>query len=543
MNTRFLKRVGLGLAIVVLGFCAHAARNVTPEQIYCDIGDYVMVNSDNDDNDPAGTKDYDKPKPVTGEDDLVVLELRVDDPTSTNETATLTVTSPNAHVRVWEVYTPLAIPGSPPPTSTWTHDPIIDTPGTNTHLFGYLTNAPFANKVFWVEGLSPSAVTNDVTFTLSTSGGTNATDSVTVLIVELLNSWETDAVCNRVTNPKQKSTNRLFVATEGSAQAEITVKANILPVGIRDKFLCAIYDESTHLESDAFSAASEAKLKFTPTGPANNYLLKIGIDKNSNSTLESSEFYATVTKFDLTGFTSVHYDDERTYLSGRATSIKLPFPVAASLLIHFLNRTDIPDPFDGTATVGINCFTQLNLTHNAGETFAAGGFGTLGLNSWNSSSKAGERIANSYELTDIIDAILDANKATVTSYFATHPTVDTYTATWTQNNVPVNFAEENYFLHPIEFDLHNAFGHALISISVNIIVKKSLLGDLYIDSLIETGTLEDLYDFDYEAGGDASKAAVLQIGWDPGITGRDAGHIFFDRVNFQETFNNWKYYF
>ena len=140
--------------------------------------------------------------------------------------------------------------------------------------------------------------------------------------------------------------------------------------------------------------------------------------------------------------------------------------------------------------------------------------------------------------------MLDAHNAEVTNYFATHPSEDTYTATWSQSSVPVNFDETSYVLHPIEYDLHVAYGNATVSsISINVVVKKGLFGDLYIDSLIETGTLDDLYDFNYEDGGFAGQAAVLQIGWDPSITGHDAGNIYFDRVTFQETFDDWDYDF
>ena len=367
---------------------------------------------------------------------------------------------------------------------------------------------------------------------------------LTVLKVELVNAWETDDVCNRVLNPKQTTSARLFVATEGSDQAEITVKSSIQPAGAEDKVLCAVYDGSTHLASAPFSSTSESDLSFTPTGPAKNYSLKVGIDADGSGTLESSEFCTTVTNFTVTAFTSAHYNDQHSSLDTDASYSKLLYPLGASLLIHFLNRTDMPEAFNDTSSVSINCFTQSNLTHNAGATFASNGSGTLELNIWNTNTTgtASTRISESYELAAIINGIIDANKAEVTNYFAANPSNDTYTTTWSQNNVPVNFAETSYILHPIEYDLHIAFGHATItSLSITVTVKKD--GGLYIDSLVETGTLDDLYDFNYEDGGLAGQAAVLQIGWDPDITGRDVGHIYFDRVNFQETFDSWSYSF
>lgn len=365
-----------------------------------------------------------------------------------------------------------------------------------------------------------------------------------ILSIELINAWEADAVCNRVPNTKQDTHNRLFVATEGSDQAEIVVTASIQPTGFEDNFLCSIYDGFTHLTSETFSATCEVGMNFTPTGPANTYLLKVGIDGNGNGILEPPEVCATMTNLSVTAFTSDQYDDERDSLNGWATASKIPYPLGASLLIHFLNRTDMPDPFDGTTAVGINCFTQLNLTHNAGEQFSADGEGTLEYNSWGASSVAEERIANSDKLVELINSILDEHHAEVTNYFAVHPSEDTYAATWSQSNAPVNFDETSYILHPIEYDLHVAYGNAVVSsISVDVVVKKNISGELYIDSLYEDGTLEDLYDFNYEDGGFPGQAAVLQVGWDLDISGRDAGNIYFDRATFQETFDEWDYDF
>jgi len=370
--------------------------------------------------------------------------------------------------------------------------------------------------------------------------------TLTVIKVEMVNAWETDGVCNRVLNPKQTTSTRLFVATEGSDQAEITVKSSIQPAGAEGKVLCAVYDGTTHLASAPFSSTSEADLSFTPTGLTNNYSLKVGIDADGSGTLESSEFFTTVTNFTVTAFTSAHYNDQRSYLNSRASYAKPFYPLAASLLIHFLNRTDMPAPFNDTSSVSINCFTQSNLTHNAGATFASDGSGTLDLDIWNTNTTgtASTRISESDELTTIINGIIDANKSEVTNYFAANPTNDFYTTTWSQTNVPVNFAQTDRVFHPIEYDLHISFGHATItSLSITVTVNKDSYGNLYFAGLTEAGTLDDLYDFNYEDGNLPGRAAVLQIGWDPNITGRDAGNIFFDQVNFQETFASWSYSF
>ena len=406
-----------------------------------------------------------------------------------------------------------------------------------------ISNAPSGSGSTYTLPISSNTPPGVYTVTGHGVLGCDHVATVVVVKVDLVNAWETDDVCNRVLNPKQTTSTRLFVATEGSGQAEITVKASVQPAGVEDKVLCAVYDGSTHLVSDAFSSTFEAELNFTPTGPAKNYLLKVGIDANGNGTLESSEFCTTATNFDVTAFTSTHYDDEEDYLNDQASSwlTGWAYPVGSSLLLHFLNDPSLPLAFDTTTTVGINCFTQSNLTHNAGETFARSGAGTVEEVRWNAISDAGEKVGNSDEVQTIINAILTAHSAEVTAYFAANPTATSCFANWTSNNVPVNFAQTGY-LPLAGYDLHIAFGHATIpSITVGVVVKKGLFGDLYIDSLVVTGSLTDLYDFNYEDGGLAARAAVLQIGWDPDITGRDAGNIFFDRVNFQGTFDEWDF--
>ncbi len=406
----------------------------------------------------------------------------------------------------------------------------------------------------YVEPLEASAAERDLVFKVgcrfekfanaagSAKRWVEAIDRVTmtVLKVELANAWETDDVCNRVLNPKQTTSNRLFVATESNDQAQITVKATIQPAGVEDKVLCAIYDGSTHLVSTGFSAACEADMSFAPTGPAKNYTIRVGLDSNGNGTLESSEFYTTVTNFNVTAFTSAHYNDQRSSLSDEMDVVKYIYPVGASLLIHFLNRTDQAYPFNATNSIGINCFTQGNLTYNAGETFAPGGNGTLDEFVWYASSAASEKIANSDEVKGAINSVLAAHRSEVTNFFATNPTATVYEASWNQSNIATNFAETREWMLD-EYDLHVAYGHATISsMTVSVVVKKDG-STIYTDSLIVTGVLTDLYDFNYEDGGRAGKAAVLQIGWDPDITGRDAGNIYFDKANFQETFDEWDF--
>ena len=365
-----------------------------------------------------------------------------------------------------------------------------------------------------------------------------------ILTIELSNAWEADAVCNRIPNPKQTTRNRLFVATEDSDQAEIVVRASIQPTGFEDSFLCSIFDGSTHLTSETFSATCEVGMNFTPTGPANTYPIKVGIDGNGNGMLEPPEVCATMTNLSVTAFTSDQYADERDALESDAGWADFfGYNVGATLLYRLLNLPDRPCPFDTNTSININCFTQSNLTHNAGETFDSGGDGALDEHIWGASGEPSYEIANSVEARDAVNVILDAHSAEITGYFSSHPTNTACSTNWSHFNMATNFGETNY-LPKLEYDLHVAFGHATFSeFNVFLVVEKDGLGNLSISSLTLSGNLVDLYDFNYEEGGRNSQGATLQVGWDSSMPSRDAGNIFFDRSYFQDSFSTWEYSF
>ena len=178
-----------------------------------------------------------------------------------------------------------------------------------------------------------------------------------------------------------------------------------------------------------------------------------------------------------------------------------------------------------------------SLTHNAGAVFDSLGNGSLDVYAWNAASMASQKISESVEMEDIVNSLLTNHAGEVTAFFASHPEGGVYFGSWTTNNVPIHFSENAKWPYFAEYDLHVAFGHAMIpDLTITISIERENSTDLSIASLAIAGTLVELYDFDHEEGGLNSEGAVLQIGWDPSFAGHGAGNMFFDRVIFMKSF-------
>ena len=345
--------------------------------------------------------------------------------------------------------------------------------------------------------------------------------------------------------------NRLYVATEASGQVELDVIPVIPPEISGSPVLCAVYEGNTHLASASPGADGIAALSFTPAANVQTNDIRFGIDVNANGILETSEFRATANTLDVLSFTHAHYADRLNALENLAWQAAWgPYNVGASLLYHFLNRAnDAPKPFDSTSSTNVNCFSLSSLTHNAGAVFESSGNGTLAVHAWNSASEASEKISESDEIAECIEQILTDHAAEVLAFFEAYPNADEHGWTWPSNDMPVNFANEDMFWHPKEYDLHISFGKVVVSqITVGAIVKKrSSNNKLYIHQLTLSGHFEDLYDFDFEREGLNNDGAVLQLGWDSNNTARSSGHIFFDQVDFGHVFRSswgsdaWKF--
>ena len=229
-----------------------------------------------------------------------------------------------------------------------------------------------------------TAITTGVATVTATDSGIGhcvGTKTVAVLSIQLEQIRERDAPCNRAPNPKQTTASRLFVCTEPSGQVELDVVATILPNDLQQHVLCAAFDGGTRLANARFGGEGISGLTFIPSLPTQTAQIKLGLDDNGNEVLDLDEIRNAGTNLDLMSFTGAHYAAQWQELDSRASWAKLlNVDVGASLLLRFLDGNDPPLPFDTTSYAAINCFSQGNLTHNAGAEFNILGNGVLELN-------------------------------------------------------------------------------------------------------------------------------------------------------------------
>ncbi len=359
--------------------------------------------------------------------------------------------------------------------------------------------------------------------------------------VKIDQMWEKNAVVNRVPNVKQRSPNRLIVATETSGKAEIIVKATITPQSEYNRVLCRMNDANGTVVTQRFAANGEVQIDVAPATSFAGFSVSVGYDLNNDSVLSEGEVIREGPTYDSVVLTETYVQYCRNDLGNNATMSGPALPVASSILRHFLNRTDIPEPFDATSVKPINCFTYGSLTHNAGAAFTSSGDAVLMEGFWNGNSVAGARIANSAELKAIIDQNLTAGTAAILAFFAQNPTQTSFTTTWNLTSVPINYLTTNPF-DPPATDLHFAFGGAnLPTLSVTVTVTRPTGGTPSITRLVAAGSLVDLTDFNYENGGLPAQAAAVQIGFDSSMPTRDAGRLFFNRTEFNRTWEPYAF--
>ncbi len=359
---------------------------------------------------------------------------------------------------------------------------------------------------------------------------------MTTFSVNVINIYEMLNVCNRVPNPKQNTSKRLFIATEPTDDlAKFRVAGSTYPVGLSDQIKVGLFDGSTCVETGYLQNDGEWAFYIAPSANVKTYQLKFGVDQNGDGVLQANECGQDV-DFSVTAFNSAEYNTQRSWLSENADLAAPVYPVGATMLRKFLSEDNLPDPPSDSAIAElVNCFTLGSLTHNAGESFSPSGSGWISKYPWDKYSDAGMTIANSVELELVVSSALTSLTNTVLSYFASHPDVTVYTISTALTNMPINFAETSQS-NLQEYDLHIAFGHATVCELVLVceFVKLSS-NEISAGTVSCQGVLEDLYDFNYEDGGLAQRAAKVQLGWDPESGWRSAGRMFFEKVLFEKT--------
>lgn len=369
---------------------------------------------------------------------------------------------------------------------------------------------------------------------------------LTAVDASITHMYEMLNVCNRAPNPKQKTPKRLFIATEPNDDlAKFRVSGEVHPAALADRMMPGLFKGTTCVGTGYRQNDGEWAFYAAPSANVETYTIRFGVDANGDGTLQLSECGAT-TGFSVTAFNSAEYNAQRSALSTNANLARTPYPVGATLLLMFLNQSSsLPDPPDSISAIDpVNCFTLGSLTHNVGETFDEDGSGIISRHLWEEGTKAAKRVAESAEIQDLVNGLLASYTNEVANFFAAQTHALTYEFSFTHENALVNFSETSSVWHPIEYDLHIAFGRAVVeSLSVSCVFEKLPGRAITLRSLSLQGILKDLYDFNFEDGGLAQQAAKLQLGWRTDSAWRTSGRIFGEKVVFQAEFDDWSFEF
>ena len=431
--------------------------------------------------------------------------------------------------------------------------------------------------------------------------GTWASATTTVIKVDFTKLWETPNKANQIFNPTRKDDpvnssqqpdsngdtygvprNYLYLVPDpADSKYKATVEADIQPDSIRTKIIAATYAGSGKVSGSdkAFDANGKCDIEFSHTGSdIQNFTVRVGFDANNNSQLDQSEILPFVVKNSTTGQTiddpTIRGSSESIYqTSQNEVDWIITSPLTAIPLKHarqflrifrdgnFANvPTDIqPSSYDYDS--GFNCFSGLFcewLTHNSGAGFNDAGTAGIWHYTWDETKSVAELVGNSLPVVDPVDAFYWSTVyPQVVTDFQGQPVgyQKTYPSPTTSYDIPhthespawvttttVTFANFPEFLANGD-DLNGTIGRGrLISHKAQFTVEKKDIGYIVLDviEVRSVGEVQDLYDFNHDAGGAAQNAAILQIGHGNGSYGsaRSQGHIWRNTVNFDITYDH-----
>ncbi len=428
-----------------------------------------------------------------------------------------------------------------------------------------------------------------------------STLAVTVLKVEFTKLWETPNKANQIFNSTRKDDpvnssqqpdsngdtygvprNYLYLVPDpADSKYKATVEADIQPDSIRTKIIAATYAGSSKVSGSdkAFDANGKCDIEFSHTGSdIQNFTVRVGFDANDNGQLDQSEILPFVVKNSTSGQTigdpTIRGSSESIYQTSQ-TEVDwiITSPLTAIPLKHarqflrifrdgnFANvPTDIqPSSYDYDSS--FNCFSGLFcewLTHNSGAGFNDAGTAGIWHYTWDETKSVAELVGNSLPVVDPMDAFYWSTVyPQVVTDFQGQPVgyQKTYPSPTTSYDIPhthespawvttttVTFANFPEFLANGD-DLNGTIGRGrLISHKAQFTVEKKDIGYIVLDviEVRSVGEVQDLYDFNHDAGGAAQNAAILQIGHGNGSygTARSQGHIWRNTVNFDITYDH-----
>ena len=407
--------------------------------------------------------------------------------------------------------------------------------------------------------------------------------------VEFLSMHDTFNPANRIFNATPKDdppaipTNKLYLVESADLscyQAGLEIASN--PPEALSRMVAAVYYDGEKIQgSDTlFLPDGKATLIFEDASLVagiTDYPVEVGFDRNGDHLLDDSEIISgfmvkhpvagtVIGPPIIRGSDSAKYDESVYMLSAGGALNSLNTPYASALLEIFLagNTNSLPGNKLPTsmATCSFDAFGGYLsewLTHNAGALFNDVGVTEMSEYQWDDTTEFSALVA---EYPQIEDPISDHYENTifhiVTNAFENMPvgTILYFPESTEGTDVPhVSLSPTNWVSGcTVEFnvgslipapldDLFSAIARArIVSHKVRYTVEKQhsiLWGDkLVVTGVQSWGEIEDLYDFNQEAGQLSEWGATVQLGFGNGSKSayRSKGQIYRTRITFNKTY-------
>jgi hypothetical protein len=212
------------------------------------------------------------------------------------------------------------------------------------------------------------------------------------------------------------------------------------------------------------------------------------------------------------------------------------WPDAANILNAFATGNVPSGAIDLNTTITIS---GDHPSHNNGVVFDNSGSGSSSNYAFDTLSDMSERVLDSADIARHARSVLDSNHAAVVSAFAQPENED---ATYLVLSFPISSFDERIGFS-IDGNMFRTFGTANISGSIEAVINKmpGPEGDVYqVDAVAVDANVTDLYDWDYDKGGDYDKPfALMQGGFDTIAPG---GKIFKLRVRLNDQISGFQHF-
>ena len=421
-----------------------------------------------------------------------------------------------------------------------------------------------------------------------------ATIKMTGVEVKFDSMYDTFNPANRIFNPTLKDdpptipTNKLYLVESpdlGCYQAGLKISCE--PSALLGRILAAVYYDGNKLDStdsqflpdgttDTMGATTLVFTDASPVAGITDYPVKVGYDRNANHLLDDNEVFpdfmvknpetgAVIGSPVIRGSDSAKYDESLYMLSAGGALNSLNTPYASALLEIFLagntnslSGSKVPTSVATSSFDAFGGYLSEWLTHNAGVPFSAAGVTEMTEYQWDDTTEFSDLVAESPQI-----------KNPITEYYET---VVYHQATNIFENLPVgsvvHFPEDadgdsvpHASLSPpwvsgstVEFnagslipapldDLFSAIARArIVSHKVRYTVEKQhsiIWGDRPVVTEVQSwGEIEDLYDFNQEAGQLSEWGGTVQLGYGNGSKSayRGNGQIYRTRIIFNKAY-------